>query len=885
MSLVPLVRRLPSRLITVITVLVLLSAAAAHAAPPPMDLSWERLSGRLRGVAETYKKWGITFEVKQAAFAASPDFCPSSFKVSGGMESPDTVKMDIEAELGRKEALAVGISGTYKLEPDGHTILGKGMMTVKGTGLSIEFGYNNTDGFTLETGLEETFYSIGVKIGGDGKSPLSLGLKLGPATVKIDPVKWLNRCLLMAGPIARTAHEKVGGVLIRTDLEFMAAALSHAPPPNLLRLRDVTVVSLKRLLRASKGVNGGSAAGSILLTSVIGVLSDAESADVILIGRVEPGMPPIHIAMISALLRSIWKEGREPFVSLDPAMGEGGLSLKPRIGGLATGLEESALVHVMLSADYRMKRILYGDIAAPGITSLPAALSRYTGTGGIGSARYWFTPRPLELGDIGTIQTSGGSLTTFEVQPMVLTEKTTNGFGPGSALEQSAESGDPMDAVMRRAAAEITHEYPALERARPELRMKELRQVFELATAAAILRRQRPTLACAALLDGVAAIKVPSEPADEEFVPFHKSFQSAGRGGMIELWGGVSTGSAAVKGARMRVEKSLNGVLRRIQAVAWRGSSASISGVFDPIITDAETLDRTEVAASRLSVAEQYLKQRSLPQAMDELNRAIQLNGADPHAYHLRSVAHYLQQDLGAMIADADRAVRLAPKDAMGYYLRAYGEMDNGSVPAALDDLAQVIRLAPAWSDPYVVRGNIRIDGDPRGAIEDFNTALKTAPYKSAVYSLRGRARLKLDDKSGALADFTAAIQADRRNVGPYEGRAALLADQKDYRAVLEDRKRIAELRPSAERYSDLALAKMNVNDFAGAADDATRSIEMNPRVDRGYHLRGRAYMEAGEFAKAIADFENAMPFAPAYMKPLIQDEITQCRKRAGENP
>src|SRR5258708_7109895 len=167
----------------VTSILLALPVAASAQQPQSSDPSWKRLASKLRTSGETFKKWGLTLEFKQAAFSDAPDFCPSTFKVSGGIESPDTFKMDIDTELGRKEALAFGISGTYKVEPDGRSISGKGTLFVKGSGLSGEFTYNNVDGFVLEAGLEETFYSVGVKIGGDGKSPLNLGLKFGPVAL------------------------------------------------------------------------------------------------------------------------------------------------------------------------------------------------------------------------------------------------------------------------------------------------------------------------------------------------------------------------------------------------------------------------------------------------------------------------------------------------------------------------------------------------------------------------------------------------------------------------------------------------------------------------------------------------------------------------------
>ncbi|MBE6303421.1 MAG: tetratricopeptide repeat protein [Bacteroidales bacterium] len=66
-----------------------------------------------------------------------------------------------------------------------------------------------------------------------------------------------------------------------------------------------------------------------------------------------------------------------------------------------------------------------------------------------------------------------------------------------------------------------------------------------------------------------------------------------------------------------------------------------------------------------------------------------------------------------------------------------------------------------------------------------------------------------------------------------------------------------------SEPYFYRALAKYNLDDFKGAADDLTLSIEKNPYVSRSYQLRGlcRAYME--QYDSAELDFKKAIHYEP----------------------
>ena len=66
-----------------------------------------------------------------------------------------------------------------------------------------------------------------------------------------------------------------------------------------------------------------------------------------------------------------------------------------------------------------------------------------------------------------------------------------------------------------------------------------------------------------------------------------------------------------------------------------------------------------------------------------------------------------------------------------------------------------------------------------------------------------------------------------------------------------------------SEPYFYRALAKYNLDDFKGATDDLTLSIEKNPYVSKSYQLRGlcRVYME--QYDSAELDFKKAIHYDP----------------------
>lgn len=59
------------------------------------------------------------------------------------------------------------------------------------------------------------------------------------------------------------------------------------------------------------------------------------------------------------------------------------------------------------------------------------------------------------------------------------------------------------------------------------------------------------------------------------------------------------------------------------------------------------------------------------------------------------------------------------------------------------------------------------------------------------------------------------------------------------------------------------AIAKFYLDDWQGAADDATQAIRLNPYITSLYDLRGIAYIRQKDFDKAISDYTKAIELDP----------------------
>ncbi|MDE6460707.1 MAG: tetratricopeptide repeat protein, partial [Paramuribaculum sp.] len=82
-----------------------------------------------------------------------------------------------------------------------------------------------------------------------------------------------------------------------------------------------------------------------------------------------------------------------------------------------------------------------------------------------------------------------------------------------------------------------------------------------------------------------------------------------------------------------------------------------------------------------------------------------------------------------------------------------------------------------------------------------------------------------------------------------------------------------------AQPYFYRALAKLNLDDFNGAIDDATEAITRNPFLTDAYELRAVAYQNLGQPDKAIEDYNRVLQTLPdnrgiIFNKAMAQQDI-----------
>jgi tetratricopeptide (TPR) repeat protein len=176
-----------------------------------------------------------------------------------------------------------------------------------------------------------------------------------------------------------------------------------------------------------------------------------------------------------------------------------------------------------------------------------------------------------------------------------------------------------------------------------------------------------------------------------------------------------------------------------------------------------------------------------------------------------------------------------------------------------------VDRFDQPWLDTadataYFHRAATRYEiGDKSGAIADYTQALQIDPHNDVAYTNRGVTRYELGDSSGAIVDLDQAIQLNPDNSVAYCNRGFVCAELGDKLGAIEDYTQAIKLAPEdATPYFYRGVARTRIGNKLGAIEDYSQALRLQPEDATAYLYRGLARAKLGDQLGAIADLQQA---------------------------
>lgn len=496
-------------------------------------------------------------------------------------------------------------------------------------------------------------------------------------------------------PGTRARLDQVGGVDLSVTLdllEFNELEDFRKSGPALIVGRPV-LISLKRLVTEAENFAGSwnSLPDDLRfpggIERIVGFVIGADGTDIVLVGApASLSSRRIDLDSLIVGVRSAWRDGQVPSVSLDPLPQDPGGPQFTQVSGVP---RNSRFARIMIDADYEMKRIMGGQVTidVPGYENLPQIL--LTSPGSMERSRFWFFPVPLAMGDLRVSDTGRALLVNAGLQ--VLTEEQ---YVAGKAV---SGAGQP-SALGLRAAEEFNAALDDLESSRSLARggiFAQLRGLTDIVTLATIWRSAGVDTP---ILERLAGLPIRVSGGDVV---------------MPEYFPGVST-------------------------TLYEGNNfATVNGGVEmEVYPNSRSVDRVRdstTAALEAAVA-------NFPQG--EVSTQITLSLVLPRAgtkdagIDQRS----LQAELAASAGELDRAQMLLdeltvldPLSADNWVRLAYIEAERGRFVEARQAMRQARMVDPADDELEMLALDIELRADPRFPVASLDNDIRIGLAKSLV--------------------------------------------------------------------------------------------------------------------------------------------------------
>jgi tetratricopeptide (TPR) repeat protein len=221
-----------------------------------------------------------------------------------------------------------------------------------------------------------------------------------------------------------------------------------------------------------------------------------------------------------------------------------------------------------------------------------------------------------------------------------------------------------------------------------------------------------------------------------------------------------------------------------------------------------------------------------------------------PEAYLYRALMHYYLEDKEASTRDIEKAVSMNRPSASWYALRGSIQYVMYRDADALRDFERANQLTP--NDPGILNnlGTLYYQTKEYARSKDcYDKVLAVNPKNADALAGRGAARLGLNDSSGALEDFNAALQT-----GP---------GKKDIRYRI-------------------AIAYYTRREWVRAEEEFNRYLEEVPKSDLGHYYRAFCRYHQARYREAIDDWEVCLRLGTKKVEEC-QKNIAAAKKQLGE--
>lgn len=284
--------------------------------------------------------------------------------------------------------------------------------------------------------------------------------------------------------------------------------------------------------------------------------------------------------------------------------------------------------------------------------------------------------------------------------------------------------------------------------------------------------------------------------------------------------------------------------------------------------------DYTQVLAFELK-ADYYIgrgeAQLALEQdasALDDYNRALELDNDNAAAYNGRGEVHLWRDENVLAMLDFQRALELDPSNLVYVYNVGRAYEAQGDSEGAIAQYNEALRRDPTYVDVWVDRGTLYLDLDNyEQAISDLSRAIRLDPYTDVAFNNRGYAFEEMGNDPRAIEDYTASLAIDPDDPITLRNRGTAYYRLDRYARSVADLDRAIALDPDNPiAYNNRALSREELGDIEGALADYKMSMDLRDSSQWGIVLynRGLLHYDQEDYELAEADLLASAELIPS---------------------
>lgn len=277
--------------------------------------------------------------------------------------------------------------------------------------------------------------------------------------------------------------------------------------------------------------------------------------------------------------------------------------------------------------------------------------------------------------------------------------------------------------------------------------------------------------------------------------------------------------------------------------------------------------EAVSMALEHIGRGKAFVEQRDYDAALENFNRAIELNPNLADAYNWRGFTYAGLGNQQQALNDYDRAIELNPRLALAYSRRGVLRATRGDTQTGLADCNRAIELDANDAKNFVNRGLVYLElENSSNALADFNRAIQVDPQLAIAYYNRAVVYRDSGEQQNALTDLNTAIDLDPRFPNAFQDRAELRNESGDLQGAEEDYSRTIELAPTlVDAYFERGLIRSELGNTEDALADYTKVIELDPNDAVAYFNRGVVRSDLGDATGALQDYNRVIELDPNY--------------------